>query len=57
VPAHLIGPAGLVEAAALWGWGEGLIPAEDAPVRGMEDMRDLILGAWSTGGPTKGARR
>jgi hypothetical protein len=57
VPAHLIGPAALVDAAALWGWGAGLIPAADAPVRGMEEMRDLILAAWSTGGPTRGAQR
>jgi len=57
VPAHLIGPPGLVEAAALWGWGAGLIPAPDAPLRGMEEMRDLILSAWSTGGPVRGARR
>lgn len=57
VPAHLIGPADLVEAASLWGWGAGLIPAADAPVRGMDEMRDLVLEAWSTGGPTRGARR
>ncbi|WP_233488881.1 LTA synthase family protein [Rhodovulum sp. 12E13] len=51
VPAHLIGPPDLVAAAAAWGWGEGLVPAPDGTVDGMEVMRDRLLATWSSGGP------
>mgnify|MGYP006278593457 CR=1 FL=1 len=58
VPAHLIGPPDLVAQAAAWGWAEGLVPAPDAAVEGMEVMRDRLLAATSTGGPARegGAR-
>ncbi len=51
VPAHLIGPADLVAGAESWGWVEGLVPAPDGDVPGMDVMRDRILSAWSTGAP------
>jgi hypothetical protein len=48
VPAHLIGPADLVERAEAWGWTSGLVPAADAPVLGMEEMRDLFIRTFSS---------
>lgn len=54
VPVHVIGPPHLVELVAEWGWSPGLIPAEDAQVRGMDRMRDLILGTFTTG-PEEGS--
>lgn len=48
VPVHVIGPEALVTATADWGWSEGLIPADDADVRSMAAMRDLILDTFST---------
>lgn len=43
VPIHVIGPAGLVERSAAWGLTPGLVPARDASVLPMDQMRDLIL--------------
>jgi hypothetical protein len=57
VPAHLIGPADLVDRAAAWGWAEGLLPDADAPVAHMAAMRDRLLGMVSTGGPRREAGR
>ena len=47
VPVHLIGPGALVSAAESWDWTDGLIPGENADVRSMADMRDMILEAYS----------
>jgi hypothetical protein len=48
VPVHLIGPSELVDRAASWGWTEGLLPAADTVPRPMDEMRDLLLDAYST---------
>ena len=48
VPVHLIGPPELVAAARAWGWTEGLIPAEDAPVWPMESFRDRFVAAFTS---------
>jgi hypothetical protein len=48
VPIHLIGPPELLEHVADWGWTNGMIPADDAPVLPMEDMRDLLLRAFTS---------
>lgn len=47
VPVHVIGPQHLVARIADWGWADGLIPDAGAPVRGMQDMRDLLIEAYS----------
>lgn len=49
VPVHLIGPAALVERAAPWGWTEGLLPASGTAPTPMNEMRNLILEAFSRG--------
>jgi hypothetical protein len=54
VPIHLIGPPELLDHVADWGWTHGMIPADDAPVLPMEDMRDLLLRAF-TSTPAAGA--
>ena len=51
VPAHLIGPAHLVEAAAAWGWTPGLIPGPEAPEWPMEDFRDRFIATFSGAAP------
>lgn len=51
VPAHLIGPADLVAAAAGWGWTPGLIPGPGAPEWPMEDFRDRFIAAFSGPAP------
>ena len=48
VPIHVIGPPALLEHVADWGWTHGMIPADDAPLLPMEDMRDLLLRAFSS---------
>ncbi len=48
VPIHVIGPAYLVDLTQDWGLSPGLIPRSDAPVTGMDRLRDLILEAFST---------
>ncbi len=50
VPVHVIGPEHLVDPAGSWGWRTGLIPDTGAPVRSMDEMRDLILDAYSSRG-------
>lgn len=47
VPVHVIGPQGLVSAAARWGWTEGLVPGKEVEVLPMSDMRDLFLDAYT----------
>ena len=47
VPVHVIGPKHLVARIAHWGWADGLIPDTGAPLRGMQDMRDLLIEAYS----------
>ena len=54
VPVHLIGPQPLVDRAADWGWTEGLVPDNAAEPRAMDEMRDLILDAFSSP-PSKGS--
>ena len=54
VPVHVIGPDHLVERAADWGWTDGLLPADDAMPRSMDEMRNLILDAFSRP-PRKGS--
>ncbi|MEM9247568.1 MAG: sulfatase [Pseudomonadota bacterium] len=48
VPAHLIGPAELVDGAASWGWTPGMVPDPSGPVDGMETMRDRLIALVST---------
>ncbi len=48
VPLHVIGPAHLVDRVGGWGLSPGLIPAQDAPVRPMDQMRNLILETFSS---------
>jgi hypothetical protein len=43
VPVHAIGPPEAVARFAAWGWTPGLLPAADAPSRGMEELRDGLL--------------
>jgi hypothetical protein len=50
VPVHVIGPEHLVDPAGSWGWRTGLIPDTGAPVRSMDEMRDLILDTFSSRG-------
>ncbi|WP_439124409.1 sulfatase-like hydrolase/transferase [Marivita sp.] len=47
VPIHVIGPEYLVERAADWGWTKGLLPHDTATPRPMNEMRNLILDAYS----------
>ena len=48
VPLHLIGPAHLVDRAAVdWGLSPGLIPPVAAPVTRMDRMRDRILATFT----------
>ncbi len=61
VPVHVIGPPHLVARIAEWGWADGLIPDLDAPVWGMQDMRDRLIEAYSAprvqaGGPAWGVQ-
>ncbi|MGR3823433.1 MAG: sulfatase-like hydrolase/transferase [Salipiger marinus] len=51
VPVHVIGPPGLVARLAAQGLTQGLIPAADAPVRPMDQMRDLILSSLTDPAP------
>lgn len=48
VPVHVIGPPHLVDRTADWGWDEGLLPDDDAAPRPMDEMRNLILEAFTT---------
>jgi hypothetical protein len=50
VPVHLIGPDHLVAPAEDWGWRSGLIPDTGSRVRRMDQMRDMILEAYSSPG-------
>ncbi|MEM7693266.1 MAG: sulfatase-like hydrolase/transferase [Pseudomonadota bacterium] len=47
VPIHVIGPAHLVERTASWGLSPGLLPPADAPVRPMDEVRDLFIKAFT----------
>ena len=49
VPIHVIGPADLVARAKAWAPYPGLIPPADASPVPMDEMRDLILRAFSSG--------
>lgn len=49
VPIHVVGPAHLVARTESWGLTPGLIPPSDAPVRPMDEMRDLFLETFSSG--------
>lgn len=51
VPIHIIGPAHLVARTEGWGFGPGLIPQPDMPVLPMDQMRNLILGAFTSPPP------
>jgi hypothetical protein len=51
VPIHVIGPADLVARAAAFAATPGLIPAPDAPVVPMNQLRDLILQAYTSAPP------
>ncbi|MDX5402356.1 MAG: hypothetical protein LPK02_09260 [Rhodobacterales bacterium] len=55
VPVHLIGPPDLLAHVADWGWTEGLIPADDAPLLPMEAMRDALLRAFTQPTPAGAA--
>lgn len=46
VPVHLIGPPGLLARVSPWGWSDGLLPANDAPVWPMQALRDRFLIAF-----------
>lgn len=48
VPMHIIGPSHLVQRLADVAPSPGLLPGEDAPVTSMDQMRDLVLDAYST---------
>jgi len=48
VPVHIIGPPALIRQLDDWGWSEGLVPATDAPVWGMDVFRDRFIEAFST---------
>ncbi|QBF30536.1 CDP-alcohol phosphatidyltransferase family protein [Thalassococcus sp. S3] len=51
VPIHVIGPSHLVNAAmANWGLAPGMLPTDDAPALPMNQMRDLVLGTFSSAG-------
>ncbi|MCQ8106213.1 sulfatase-like hydrolase/transferase [Methylomonas sp. SURF-2] len=48
VPVHLLcRDVKLIEAVKSWGWSEGMLPAADAPVWGMHEMRDRFIAAFS----------
>lgn len=49
VPIHVLGPADLVARIADWGWTPGLIPDVDLTPVGMEQMRDRLIEAFTTG--------
>jgi len=57
VPVHVIGPPDLVAGIVHWGWADGLIPDAGAPLRGMQDMRDLLIEAYSGPGVQAGSGR
>ncbi|MGB5864031.1 MAG: sulfatase-like hydrolase/transferase [Sulfitobacter sp.] len=48
VPVHMIGPPALVAMIDSWGWTDGLVPAPDAPVRGMDSFRNDFIAAFTT---------
>ena len=48
VAVHMIGPPRLIGMIEGWGWTEGLVPADDGPVRRMDTFRDDFLRAFST---------
>lgn len=50
VPVHVIGPPHLVDRTARWRWAEGLLPDDGSAPRPMDEMRDMILDAFSTPG-------
>jgi len=52
VPVHLIGPPDLLAHIEQWGWTPGLVPADDAPLLPMEQMRDMLLDAFTQAPPT-----
>lgn len=54
VPIHVIGPAHLVDPTRSWGLTPGLIPPDDAPVRPMNEMRDLMLETFTTAPAPRG---
>lgn len=47
VPVHVIGPEHLVSLVAEWGFAPGLIPADEVPAIPMDQMRNMILDAFS----------
>jgi hypothetical protein len=55
VPAHVIGPPHLVERISNLGWRAGLIPDPDAPVLGMDRMRNLLIETFSSRSAPDGA--
>lgn len=54
VPIHVIGPAEVVERAAEWGWTEGLVPGDGAPVWTMDRLRDILLATFTPGAELAG---
>ncbi len=57
VPAHLVGPSAIIAEAESWGWIEGLTPATDGAVDGMEIMRDRLIDLVSLPAPTEQVAR
>ncbi|MGB0498920.1 MAG: sulfatase-like hydrolase/transferase, partial [Rubricella sp.] len=51
VPIHVIGPAGLVDRFAAWGWAPGMVPAPSAPALGMDAFRNRLLRTFSGAAP------
>lgn len=49
VPIHLVGSAAALAAFDAWGYSDGLIPDEDAPVWPMSSFRDRFIAALSSG--------
>lgn len=47
VAVHMIGPPEVLELINHWGWSDGLIPAEDGPVRRMDSFRNDFIDAFT----------
>lgn len=53
IAVHMIGPLEVLEQIDHWGWSDGLIPAQDAPVRRMDSFRNDFIEAFT--GPVRSA--
>ena len=47
VPVHVVGPPEALARLDGWGWTPGLLPAADAPVWDMSEVRDRLLAAFA----------